>query len=79
MKLAILNDTHFGARNDSSLLMEYSFDFFENQFFPYLQENDIKTIIHLGDFMDRRKYVNFNTLHEVKSRFFSVIEKMNIS
>lgn len=78
MKIAVLNDTHFGARNDSSLLMEYVFDFFENQFFPYLKENNIKTIIHLGDFMDRRKYVNFNTLHEVKNRFFSVIDKMGI-
>ena len=78
MKIAVLNDTHFGARNDSSLLMNYTFDFFENQFFPYLQDNDIKTIIHLGDFMDRRKYVNFNTLHEVKNKFFSVVEKMNI-
>tara|TARA_Y100001972_G_scaffold106927_1_gene135648 strand:- start:2817 stop:3851 length:1035 start_codon:yes stop_codon:yes gene_type:complete len=79
MKIAVLNDTHFGARNDSSLLMEHTFDFFENQFFPFLEENNIKTIIHLGDFMDRRKYVNFNTLHEVKNKFFSRIEKMNVN
>ena len=29
------------------------------KYFPYLDEHNIKHIIHLGDYFDRRKYVNF--------------------
>ena len=78
MKIAIINDTHFGARNDSSLFLEHFLSFFENQFFPYLEENNIDTIIHLGDLMDRRKYVNFNTLNLVRTKFIEKIKEKNI-
>ena len=71
MKVAIICDTHFGVRNDSPLFLDYSLSFFEEQFFPYLRENGIKEVIHLGDLMDRRKFVNFFTLGEVKKRFMS--------
>ena len=69
MKIAIINDTHFGARNDSPLFLEYFMSFFEKQFFPYCKEHGITKVLHLGDLMDRRKYVNFNTLAEVRKRF----------
>jgi len=77
VKIAILNDTHFGARNDSSVFLDYFLSFFENQFFPYLENHDIKNILHLGDFMDRRKYVNFNTLSILKDRFFNTLRDYN--
>jgi len=73
MKIAIINDTHFGARNDHQLFLDHFLSFFENQFFPYLKENNIKTIFHLGDFFDRRKYINFHTLNEVRKRFLDVL------
>lgn len=71
MKVAIICDTHFGVRNDSPLFLNYFLDFFENQFFPYLRDHNIKHVLHLGDLMDRRKFVNFQTLAEVKKRFIS--------
>jgi len=71
MKVAIICDTHFGVRNDSPLFLNYFLDFFENQFFPYLRDHNIKNVLHLGDLMDRRKFVNFQTLAEVKKRFIS--------
>lgn len=71
MKIAIICDTHFGVRNDSPLFLDYSLSFFEDQFFPYLRKNGITEVIHLGDLMDRRKFVNFFTLGEVKKRFMS--------
>jgi len=43
--------------------------FFDDVFFPYLKENDIKTVIHAGDLMDRRKFVNFNILSQIRTRF----------
>lgn len=78
LKLAIINDTHFGARNDSQLFLDQSFKFFEEQFFPYCKENNITTVLHLGDFLDRRKFVNFNTLSQVRTRFIDKINEYGI-
>ena len=62
MKIALITDTHFGVRNDNPLFLEYFDKFLDNIFFPELKRRKIENIIHLGDMMDRRKYVNFNTL-----------------
>jgi len=78
LKLAIINDTHFGARNDNQLFLDQSFQFFEEQFFPYCLENGITKVLHLGDFLDRRKFVNFNTLAQVRSRFISKLKEHGI-
>lgn len=42
-------------------------------FFPKLEELGIKQIIHLGDLMDRRKYVNIYTAHCVKKYFLDQV------
>lgn len=78
MKLSIISDTHFGVRNDAPFFLEESLFYFENKFLPYLEENKIDTIVHLGDLMDRRKYVNFNTLSQVRTRFFEPLRKKKI-
>ena len=78
MKIAFICDTHFGARNDSPFFLDNALTFFEKQFFPYLKENNITEVIHLGDFFDRRKYVNFNTLSSVRKRFINKFDEENI-
>ncbi len=78
MKIAILNDTHFGARGDSQLFFDYFMKFFDDVFFPYVKEHNIKTIIHAGDFMDRRKFVNFNILNQVRTRFIDKLKENDI-
>ena len=55
------------------------FQFFDEQFFPYLIENDIKTVFHLGDVFDRRKFINMNTLHTVRTRFFKRFEELGVN
>ena len=69
MKIALLNDTHFGVRNDSQTFIKYQNRFYDELFFPYLQENNITTLIHLGDVVDRRKFINHNTAHNFKKSF----------
>jgi len=54
MKIALLNDTHFGVRNDSMIFDDFLHKFYEEVFFPYLDEHNIKTLIHLCDVVDRR-------------------------
>ena len=65
MKIALITDTHFGARNDNLFFNDYFYKFWDNVFFPYVKDNNIKTCIHLGDLMDRRKYVSFKTAKEL--------------
>jgi DNA repair exonuclease SbcCD nuclease subunit len=78
MKLAIISDLHFGIKNDNPFFLEEALCFFENQFFPYLIENKIDTILHLGDLLDRRKYVNFNTLSQIRCRFFEKMQELDL-
>ena len=78
MKIALLNDTHFGCRNDSPAFMKYQNRFYEELFFPYLIENNIKTLIHLGDVVDRRKFINHNTAHNFKKKFWNKLEDLDI-
>ncbi len=78
MKVAIITDTHFGVRNDSQLFLDYFIDFFDECFFPALKKYDIDTVIHAGDLLDRRKFVNFNTLSCVRERFIKPLTDMGV-
>jgi DNA repair exonuclease SbcCD nuclease subunit len=76
MKVAIITDTHSGAGNDSQAMNDYFLKFYEEVFFPYLREHNIKNVIHLGDTFDRRKYINFNTLYSWQQRVFEPLNVM---
>ena len=79
MKIAFLNDTHCGTRNSSEVFIEYQKKFYEEVFFPYLLENNIKQIIHLGDYYEHRKFVNFKALNENRSHFLEKLREYGIS
>ncbi len=78
MKIALLGDTHFGARNDNSAFHDYFEKFYSNVFFPYLKENDISTIVQFGDLFDRRKYINFSTLSRSRKYFFDPLAERGL-
>jgi len=78
MKIALITDTHFGARSDSQTFDAYFKKFYDEVFFPELDKRNIKKIIHLGDCFDRRKYVNFNSLKSCREYFFDQVAKRNI-
>ena len=77
MKVALITDTHFGARNDNLNFNEYFFKFYDEQFFPYLKEHNITNVIHLGDVMDRRKYVSYRIAKDFRERFIDKFEGIN--
>ena len=52
--------------------------FYDEVFFPYLDEHKIEHLIQLGDLFDRRKFINFNTLVECKKYFFDELKKRPI-
>lgn len=78
MKVAIITDQHFGARNDSIAFLDFFEKFYENIFFPTIDENNITTVLVLGDTFDRRKYVNFYALDRAKKMFFDKLEERGI-
>jgi len=78
MKIALLNDTHFGCRNDSPAFMAYHNRFYDEIFFPYLEKNNIKTLVHLGDVVDRRKFINFQTAHNFREKFWHRLHDLKI-
>lgn len=78
MKIALITDTHFGARSDSQQFDSFFKKFYNEVFFPELEARGITQIIHLGDCFDRRKYINFNSLKSCKEYFFDRINSSGI-
>jgi DNA repair exonuclease SbcCD nuclease subunit len=78
MKIALITDQHFGARNDSIHFLDFYEKFYSGTFFPTLDGHNINTVIILGDTFDRRKYVNFYSLNRAKRMFFDELAKRNI-
>ena len=79
MKIALITDTHFGARNDNANFNDYFYKFYEGVFFPYLHQHGIKTCIHLGDVMDRRKFVSYKTAKDFRERFILPFSQLEIN
>ena len=78
MQVAIVADTHFGARNDSAPMQASMAKFFERVFFPAIDEHHVEAIIHAGDFFDRRKYCNIGTARFVNDTYHAPIAARNI-
>ena len=79
MKVAIITDQHFGARNDSIAFLDYYEKFYNDVFFPTLDANDVSVVLVLGDTFDRRKFVNFYALQRAKTMFFDRLAERGIS
>lgn len=78
MKVAIITDQHFGARNDSLHFLDYYEKFYDETFFPAIDAAGITTLLILGDTFDRRKYVNFYSLQRAKKMFFDKLADRGI-
>ena len=79
MKIVLLTDTHFGARNDSLIFSDFFRKFYKNIFFPTLKERGITDVIHLGDVVDRRKFINYKTLNSMKEILFNPLKEMGVN
>jgi len=78
MKVAIITDQHFGARKNSKLFHDYFLKFYDDVFFPYLEEHGITTVIDMGDTFDSRKGIDFSALAWAKDNYFDRLKNMGI-
>ena len=78
MKVAIITDQHFGARKNSKLFHDYFLKFYNDIFFPYLEEHGISTIVDMGDTFDSRKGIDFSALAWAKNNYYDRLRDMGI-
>jgi len=74
MKLCLITDTHWGIRQDNISFLDNNKKFLDNIFFPFIDKHNIDTVIHLGDIVDRRKYVNYLTANRLRNDFLLPLE-----
>ena len=75
MKIAIITDTHYGARKGSKHLHDYFELFYDNVFFPALEEHNVGAVIHMGDAFDSRKSIDYQSLEWAKRVVFDRLAK----
>ena len=78
MKVAIITDTHYGARKGSKHIHDYFELFYKNVFFPSLEEHNIDTVIHMGDIFDSRKAIDLQSLEWAKKVVFEPLKKYKV-
>tara|TARA_R100000734_G_C3316800_1_gene109488 strand:- start:1522 stop:2562 length:1041 start_codon:yes stop_codon:yes gene_type:complete len=79
MKVAIITDQHFGARKNSKLFHNYFLKFYNDIFFPYLEEHGITTIVDMGDTFDNRTGINFGSLAWAKNNYYDKLAQLGIT
>ena len=77
-KIGLLTDTHYGARKGSQLFHNYFEEFYENTFFPVLDDNNVDTLVHLGDVYDTRKGIDYWSLDWSKRVVFDPLRERGI-
>jgi hypothetical protein len=75
VKIILINDTHCGVRNSSDVFIEQQRKFYEELMFPYMKEHGIKNIIHLGDYYETRKFINFKALNANRKHFLEPLRE----
>lgn len=74
-KICLITDTHYGARSDNLALLDHKKKFFDSIFFPYLERHNIRVVCHLGDIVDRRKYINIYTANRMRMDFLEPLNQ----
>lgn len=64
-----MNDTHCGIRNSAEIFLNNAADFYSKVFFPECEKQGVQQIVHLGDYYDHRKFVNFKALNHNRKCF----------
>ena len=73
MRIAIINDVHWGNRKSVDYHFESLSRFFDNQFIPYIMENKIEYIVIAGDWYESRQSIP----HHIQRKSIEVIERLS--
>lgn len=73
--ILFLTDTHLGVRGGSSIFRELFREYYRDVLFQYIIDNNIKTVIHAGDFFDNRSSITLPDIDYVLNEFVPQFEK----
>jgi UDP-2,3-diacylglucosamine pyrophosphatase LpxH len=79
MLIACVTDQHFGARKNSKLFHDYFLKFYNDIFFPTLEQYGITTIVDMGDTFDSRKGIDFSALSWAKNNYYDKLQAMGVT
>lgn len=78
MKVAIITDQHFGFKKGSKHFHNFFQKFYDNVFFPTLEERGIDTVIDMGDTFDSRKGIDLYSLDWSQRNYFDKLRDAKI-
>ena len=70
-----ITDTHIGARGGSKIFRELFREYYRDVLFPFIKDNNIKTVIHAGDFFDNRSMISLHDIDYVVNEFIPQFEQ----
>lgn len=70
MKILFLGDLHLGARNGNPNFLRMMDEYFKEELFPYILDNEIEVVIQLGDILDKRRNIDFTISNYLVNTFF---------
>lgn len=79
MKIAIITDTHYNFKKANKNFHDYFAKFYDNIFFSYLRDNNIKVVFHLGDAFDNRKGIDYWALKWAKENVYDRFKELGIT
>jgi len=79
MKVAIITDQHFGARKSSRIFHDFFLKFYNEVFFPTLEERGIKVVIDLGDTFDNRRNVDLWSIQWARENYYDRLNAMGVN
>lgn len=78
MKIAMITDQHFGVRNGSKYFLDNYEKFYNEIFFPTIDELGITHVWMLGDFWEYRTRIDVVTLWRAQSMYLDKLEERGI-
>lgn len=67
--ILLITDSHIGARSGSRYFRQYFREYLLDVLIPFIEENNIKTVLHGGDFFDNRSSLSLSDIDFVINEF----------
>ena len=78
MKVAIITDQHFGVKKSDKSYHNYFKKFYDNIFFPTLEERGITQLVDMGDTFDNRKNIDIWSLKWSKDNYYNRLSEIGV-
>jgi hypothetical protein len=78
MKVAIITDQHFGVRKSDKNFHEFFKKFYDDVFFPTLENQGITHVIDMGDTFDNRKTIDLWALKWAKQNYYDRLKELGV-